>query len=1192
MSKHMGRAPSHDSAGRQTRARFAAAKTPRTAAGRFVRAAALGIAGILASSTLILGAAAPATAADGDYTLELEAPASIPVGQNFNYTATLDFEGPAATHSGIVLTTTLPTGVEFESCPIGGSSPIASCSYDAATRVLTISLNDTDTDPLSVAYTVRQAPYNDRYEGEVFATSITGTGGPSGAVTSDTVETVVTGSNDYNSYKTSQVITGGDNRTVTYLFNVGVGGPIPGTFASHVQELTDTFPAGVELVSANASIGAWDVSAFPQVAWTNETTYFGFASLDPSGSAITITVRYPEDAFPGLVRPPANTVNLRTQDANGVWHEGDPATTQSIAFAEGDAAGVAADKSFLAGSSTAGYLSHQVRAKGSYVGRSADPNLDALILEDSGATGTANASWYQHYDLSDIIVGFNGTLAAANLPYTFEYQVNGSPTWQSVTPPGGTGTTGRFATHVTGSQGWDAGTTAVNLAAGETISGWRVVVAPGAETVPVNSEVQVTMNGQPVFRTIAEGIIEAPAAAGAPVGPTENTLTVRNGDGTMTDEDGYTFTPTDSVYLTTTIGGPSALSVGGTGTYRASIINQNPSEVYTDSVMTVVLPCGILYDESQPFVPVSPTLVGVPSPAPAIGSGVTVDTTKRIADANGCEMQVIEFTFDEVPPMRAPGVANHRAVENAGWTYNIPVVVLAEAYNPEGTTVVPTSWSHTNDPRFLSVADGGTGATTVPMVGYGPFFNADNYNLDPARGSIGYFQTRTSINTAGGVLIDKLSSASADGPFALTSPVDDEAFWRIFVSNVLPGTVSNAVFFDKLPATADGDDFDVTLSGPVTGIPAGATVEYSTDATSATTGTWTATPTGATAFRVNVPSMATATNFTLTVPTSVDGETVAGQSADNQVSATAVYGGNPVAFESNEAVVTVAAASAISIVKTTNGIDVPTSDDAPVVPAGSTVQWSYLVTNTGNTTLSDVTVADIGGAAGAAGAAVEVVAPEGFDGILAPGESVTFTGSGTAIEGLYENVATATGAPSDAEGTPLPETDPVTATDSSWYTGGAVGLAIVKQVSLNEDGPWSESVTAPSGTKIYWSIAVTNTGDAPLTGVVVSDPLAPSFEPQTIDLAIGETRVFVVEHTLAEALTNVATASVDVNGDTVAVADDAAAAITPVPPVPDKPTTGLAITGADATAILIIALLLIAGGMGIVVMRRRVGIQD
>jgi uncharacterized repeat protein (TIGR01451 family)/LPXTG-motif cell wall-anchored protein len=1172
---------------------------PRSRVAKVFRAVALGVAGILASSTILLGAVAPASAADGDFTIALDAPATVPVGQSFNYTATLDFEGPAATHSGVVLTTTLPVGTEFESCPIGGSSPIASCTYDAATRALTIALNDTQTDPLSVAYTVRQAPYNDRYEGEVLATSITGSGGPSGAVTSDTVETVLTGSNQYNASKGSQVLLGSDNRTVTYTFNVSVGGPIPGTFASHAQELTDTFPAGVELVSTSSGVGSWDVSSFPTVVWNRDDVYFSTGALDMSGGAISVTVRYPESVFPGEVAPPLNTVSLRTQDANGVWHDGAPASAQAPVFAEGSGdPAVAAAKVKAYGLDTAGFLQHTVRATGSYIGNAGAPNIDSLVLEDSGATGTENATWYQHMDVQNFTVSFNSTLTAANLPYSFEYQVNGSTTWQTVAAPAGTGTSGTFSTHVAGSEGWGGGTP-VDLAAGETISGWRIVVAPGAETVPPGSEVTVLMGGQPVFRTIDEGIVDTATAAGAPVGSVPNTLTVRNGDSSVEDTSTYEFTPLDSVYLTTIISGPSSLSVGGTGTYRASLINQNPSEIYTDSVMSVLLPCGILYDPSQPIVPDTTPVVGVPSPAPAIGSGVTVDTSKRVLDANGCEQQVVEFTFDEVPPMRAPGVANNRYVENDGWSYDIPVTVLAQAYDPANTALTPQSWAHTNDPRFLSVADGGTGTTTVPMLGYGGFFHEDTNNFDPARSAIAYSQVLTSVNTAGGVLIDKLSSATAEGPYALTSPVNEDAFWRIFVSNVLPGTVSNAVFFDKLPAVADGDDFAVTLTGPVTGVPAGATVEYSTDATSATTGTWTTTPAGATAFRVTVPTIATGANFTLIVPTSVDGEAVAAQSADNEISATAVYGGNPVAFESNEATVTIAATPGISIVKTTNGIDVPTVDDAPVVPTGSNVQWGYVVANTGNTVLTGVTVADIGGASGAPGATVNVVAPTGFDGTLEVGESVTFTATGTAITGLYENTATATGVPSDEEGIPIPDAAPVTAADTSWYTGGEVGLSIVKQVSLNDDGPWSETVTAPAGTTIYWSIAVTNTGEAPLTNVVVSDPLATQFEEQTIPtLAAGETRTFVVAHTLTGPLTNVATASVDVGDDTVIVADNAAAAITAAPPTPTTPTpanpagkpgTGsLPNTGANVTIGLAALLgLLLAGGIALTVSRRR-----
>lgn len=1175
------------------------ATTRPARAARLLRAIALGAAGVLAGSAAVMGVPTAALAADGDFTLQLEAPESVAVGQSFNYTATLDFEGPAATHSGIVLTTTIPTGVTFESCPIGGNSPIASCNYDSATRALTIALNDTQTDPLSLAYTVRSENYTDRYEGEILATSMTGSGGPSGPVTSNAVETVLTGSNQYSSTKSSRVIAGGDNRTVTYILNAFVAGPMPGTFASHAQELTDTFPAGVEYVGSSAPIGQWDVSNFPTAVWTNDGVYYAADSLDPSGS-LSITVRYPESEFPGLVSPPSNTVDLRTQDANGVWHAGGSATTQSVPFVEGNVAGVAAGKEYFAGPSTAGFLAHSVVARGSYVGPSDSVDLDELVLEDSGAAGSANEAWFEHMDVLNLVVEFNGVLAAAGLPYTFEYQTNGSSSWQSVTPPSGTGSGVTFQTNVEGSVGWRAGTP-VPVQAGETISGWRIVVAGGAESVPVNSEVRVVVAGQPVFRSISDGVIDQSEPAGAPVGPVDNTLVVRNGDGSMTADDSYTFTPVDSVYLTTRIGGFSSASVGGTAMYRASIVNQNPSEIYTDSVMTVVLPCGILYDESAPIVPETTPYLGVPSPAPAIGSGVTVDTTGRITDDDGCEMQAVTFTFDEVPPMRAPGTANHRGVENNGWTYDIPVTILAEAYSPSDTSVVARSWVHTNDPRFISVADGGAGANTVPMSGYGPFFGADVFDLDPTRSSIAVSDTRASINTAGGVLIDKLSAATADGPFALTSEVEADAFWRIFVSNVLPSPVTDAMFFDRLPSIADGDDFDVFLAGAVTGAPDGATVQYSTDATSATTGTWSSDPAGAVAFRVAVASMELGDNFTLIVPTSVDGDPLAMQAADNVVSATATYNGNPVSFESNDAEVTIAAAPDIDIVKTTNGIDVPSAEEAPVVPTGGAVQWSYVVTNTGNATLADVTVDDLGGPIEGAAEVVEVIAPDGFDGILEPGESVTFSASGTAIDGLYENVATTTGVPSDAEGEPLPETDAVDATDSSWYTGGTVGLSIAKEVSETEGGPWVESITASTGSTIYWRIAVTNTGETPLTNVVVSDPLATSFEEQTIEaLAVGETRTFIVDHELVEGLTNVATASVDVEGDTLAVADDAAAALIPVTPQdpqdpqdpdapeePQDPTTGLAITGADATAILVIALLLVAGGTLFLLMRRR-----
>jgi hypothetical protein len=57
----------------------------RSTAHRFVRAAAAGIVGVLASSSVVLGAAGAAHAATGDYTVQMDAPASVPVEETFNY---------------------------------------------------------------------------------------------------------------------------------------------------------------------------------------------------------------------------------------------------------------------------------------------------------------------------------------------------------------------------------------------------------------------------------------------------------------------------------------------------------------------------------------------------------------------------------------------------------------------------------------------------------------------------------------------------------------------------------------------------------------------------------------------------------------------------------------------------------------------------------------------------------------------------------------------------------------------------------------------------------------------------------------------------------------------------------------------------------------------------------------------------
>ena len=163
----------------------------------------------------------------------------------------------------------------------------------------------------------------------------------------------------------------------------------------------------------------------------------------------------------------------------------------------------------------------------------------------------------------------------------------------------------------------------------------------------------------------------------------------------------------------------------------------------------------------------------------------------------------------------------------------------------------------------------------------------------------------------------------------------------------------------------------------------------------------------------------------------------------------------------------------ISIDKTTNGID------GPVLLAGDAITWSYIVTNTGDYELFDITVED---------------SEEGAVGTidtLAPGASETLTLEGTAVSGYYDNTGTATGSYTleavlnDMAVTgPIEITDPyptVSSSDFSYYN--CYGPAITIDKTTN--GYDGLSITV--GSAITWSYLVTNTGDMELTNIVVTD---------------------------------------------------------------------------------------------------------
>ncbi|MGX5695666.1 SdrD B-like domain-containing protein [Agromyces soli] len=125
---------------------------------------------------------------------------------------------------------------------------------------------------------------------------------------------------------------------------------------------------------------------------------------------------------------------------------------------------------------------------------------------------------------------------------------------------------------------------------------------------------------------------------------------------------------------------------------------------------------------------------------------------------------------------------------------------------------------------------------------------------------------------------------------------------------------------------------------------------------------------------------------------------------------------------------------AVQIKKYTNGED---ADEVtgPQILVGGAVTWTYVVTNTGNVPLTNLTVTDdrVGSDRIDCGTGSNVVA-----GPLGVGSSFTCTATGTAMAGQYENVGTVVGygpVLTGTDGEPLGEPPVVTDDDPSHYFG-------------------------------------------------------------------------------------------------------------------------------------------------------------
>ena len=180
--------------------------------------------------------------------------------------------------------------------------------------------------------------------------------------------------------------------------------------------------------------------------------------------------------------------------------------------------------------------------------------------------------------------------------------------------------------------------------------------------------------------------------------------------------------------------------------------------------------------------------------------------------------------------------------------------------------------------------------------------------------------------------------------------------------------------------------------------------------------------------------------------------------------------------------------------------------------AGQTIPYSYLVANTGTTTLTGVGVSD--------DLVPTVSCPSAT---LAPGNSETCTGSYTVTQGDVDagsvtDVATASGT--------NPQSIVVTSAPSSvTVAANATTSSIILAESTTSTGYGAAGQTIP------YSYLVTNTGTTTLTGVGVSDDLVPTVTCPSATLAPGASEACTGSYTVTQgdvdagSVTDVATAS-------------------------------------------------------------------
>ena len=162
----------------------------------------------------------------------------------------------------------------------------------------------------------------------------------------------------------------------------------------------------------------------------------------------------------------------------------------------------------------------------------------------------------------------------------------------------------------------------------------------------------------------------------------------------------------------------------------------------------------------------------------------------------------------------------------------------------------------------------------------------------------------------------------------------------------------------------------------------------------------------------------------------------------------------------------------VSIRVTTNGVE-PDGPPGPLLLVGTPVEWTYIIQNTGEITLTQISVID------------SKVGPINCTSmVLPPAQTLTCSQLGTVLAGPYTNTtvvtATAAGA-AEGETGPQGPAAVITASATSYYVGGQAGLA------LQQGANPAPGTNLQKQGLVTYTLTALNTGTFTATGVLVTD---------------------------------------------------------------------------------------------------------